>query len=221
MRLAQNDDVIQTLTSDRSDNPFGKAILPGRRWCNWLVSDAHGAKSACDNGGVDPSAVPDHITRSSIPRKCHGDLAWNPLPYRVGCNVDPYEISAMKPDDDKPYSSLKPMVGTGTNPMRYSWIDRDSPAGRDHAACASTQSPDVEVLRSQLQAATSTRTKQNSPNIRQLRQFHHVINSDKVFDTHKTSRRPPRTRCSEVQLSSFRLTRSKSSRAAVANAYSE
>ena len=28
MRLAQNDDVIQTLTPDRSDQPFGKAILP-------------------------------------------------------------------------------------------------------------------------------------------------------------------------------------------------
>jgi hypothetical protein len=30
MRLAQNDDVVQTITPDRSDQPFGKAILPGR-----------------------------------------------------------------------------------------------------------------------------------------------------------------------------------------------
>ena len=29
MRLAQNDDVVQTITPDRSDQPFGKAILPG------------------------------------------------------------------------------------------------------------------------------------------------------------------------------------------------
>jgi hypothetical protein len=28
MRLAENDDVIQTLMPDRSDQPFGKAILP-------------------------------------------------------------------------------------------------------------------------------------------------------------------------------------------------
>src|ERR1700682_1702089 len=28
MCLAQNDDVIQTLTPDRSDQPFGKTILP-------------------------------------------------------------------------------------------------------------------------------------------------------------------------------------------------
>jgi hypothetical protein len=32
MRLAQNDDVVQTITPDRSDQPFGKAVLPGRGW---------------------------------------------------------------------------------------------------------------------------------------------------------------------------------------------
>jgi hypothetical protein len=32
MRLAQNNDVVHTLTPDRSDQPFGKAILPGRSW---------------------------------------------------------------------------------------------------------------------------------------------------------------------------------------------
>jgi hypothetical protein len=28
MRLAQDNDVVQTLAPDRSDQPFGKAILP-------------------------------------------------------------------------------------------------------------------------------------------------------------------------------------------------
>src|ERR1700688_859629 len=32
MHLAQDDDVVQTLTPDRSDQPFGKAVLPGRGW---------------------------------------------------------------------------------------------------------------------------------------------------------------------------------------------
>jgi hypothetical protein len=40
MCLAQNDEVIQTLTPDRSDQPFGKAILPARlvRWA-WGYRD--------------------------------------------------------------------------------------------------------------------------------------------------------------------------------------
>src|ERR1700676_3854472 len=66
MRLAKDNDVVQALAPDRSDQPLGKAILPGRGWCNWLISDAHGAKSACDNGAVNPIAVPDHVARSSF-----------------------------------------------------------------------------------------------------------------------------------------------------------
>src|SRR5260221_4742058 len=101
MCLAEDDDVVQALAPDRSDQPLGKAILPGRGWCNWLISDAHGAKSPGDNVAVDPIAVPDHITRSPIPRKCLGDLACNPLRCRVGRDVDPDEISSLKPHDDK------------------------------------------------------------------------------------------------------------------------
>src|ERR1700722_6488370 len=43
MRLAEDNDVVQTLTPDRSDQPFGKAILPRRGRCGGLVPDAHGA----------------------------------------------------------------------------------------------------------------------------------------------------------------------------------
>jgi len=34
MLLAQDNDVVQTLAPDRSDQPFGKAILPRRSWCD-------------------------------------------------------------------------------------------------------------------------------------------------------------------------------------------
>src|SRR5882762_11742941 len=42
MHLAQDNDVVYTLTPDRSDQPFGKSVLPGRGWCCKLVPDAHG-----------------------------------------------------------------------------------------------------------------------------------------------------------------------------------
>src|ERR1700738_5191322 len=115
MRLAKDNDVVQALAPDRSDQPLGKAILPGRGWCNWLISDAHGAKSAVDNGAVDPIAVPDHITRSPIPKKCLGDLACNPLRRRVGCDVDPDEISAMKPHDRRSRLAAIPSTDALTN----------------------------------------------------------------------------------------------------------
>jgi len=60
MRLAQNDDVIQTLTPDRSDQPFGKAILPRRGWCSGLVPDAHGTQAARDDNAIDSIPISDH-----------------------------------------------------------------------------------------------------------------------------------------------------------------
>jgi hypothetical protein len=46
MNLTQDNDVVHTLAPDRSDQPFGKAILPRRGWCGGLVPDAHGAQPA-------------------------------------------------------------------------------------------------------------------------------------------------------------------------------
>src|ERR1700737_2808783 len=43
MRFATDNYVIETLAPDRSDQPFGKAVLPRRGWCSRLVPDAHGA----------------------------------------------------------------------------------------------------------------------------------------------------------------------------------
>src|SRR5260221_8777603 len=87
MCLAQDNDAVQTLAPDRSDQPFGKAILPRRGRCNWLVANAHGTQSACDDGAKDPIAIPDHVTRSRVPRKSRGDLTRNPLSGWVGWHV--------------------------------------------------------------------------------------------------------------------------------------
>jgi hypothetical protein len=53
MHLAQDNDVVQALTPDRSGQPSGKAILPGRGWCGGLVPNAHGAQPACDDRTID------------------------------------------------------------------------------------------------------------------------------------------------------------------------
>src|SRR5882762_10433198 len=77
----------------RSAKPF----CQGEAGAIGLISDAHGAKSACDNGAIDPIAITDHVTRSTVPRKSLSDLACDPLRRRVGCDVDPDEISAINP----------------------------------------------------------------------------------------------------------------------------
>src|SRR5580693_5889762 len=101
MHLGQNNDMVQILTLDRSDQPLGKAVLRGRGRCDRLVPDSRGAQSACHDGAVDPIAVSDHVTRSPVPRKGLGYLTCNPLCCRVGCDVNPNEVSAVQPDDDE------------------------------------------------------------------------------------------------------------------------
>ena len=72
MRLTQDDKMIHTLAPDRSDQPFGKDILPRRGWCDGLVPNAHSTHSACDNAAVDPILIADEVARRRVPRECLG-----------------------------------------------------------------------------------------------------------------------------------------------------
>jgi hypothetical protein len=88
MRLAQDNDVVHTLTPDRSDQPFSKAILPRRGWRNGLIADAHGTQSACDDGAVDPIAVTDHVAWSfTHTGEVQGSIPCAPTikPFNEGC----------------------------------------------------------------------------------------------------------------------------------------
>src|SRR6266404_3095417 len=107
MHLAPNHHMIQTLASNRSDQPFGKAILPGRSWCGRLVPDAHGTQSARDNTAIDPIPIADEVVRSLIPRKCLRYLTCNPFFRRICCDVDPEEVSAAEADDDEGIEQVK------------------------------------------------------------------------------------------------------------------
>jgi hypothetical protein len=95
MRFAQDDDMINALAPDRSDQPFGKAILPRRDWCRRLVPDAHGAQSACDDGAVDPIPIANEVLRGIISRKRLRYLTRNPFCRRVCRDIDPDEVSAV------------------------------------------------------------------------------------------------------------------------------
>src|ERR1700720_2367338 len=101
MHLAQDNDVVHTFPPDRSDQPFGKAILPRRGRCGRLVPDAHGAQSARDDAAIDPVAIADEVARSFIPGKCLCYLTSNPFCRGTCRDVDPDEVSAVEPDNDE------------------------------------------------------------------------------------------------------------------------
>src|SRR3984893_11512657 len=92
MFLAQDNDVVHTLAPDRPDQPFGKAILPRRSWCDRLVPDAHGAQSACDDGAINAIPIANEVLWGLIPRKSLRYLTCNPFCRRVCCDIDPDEV---------------------------------------------------------------------------------------------------------------------------------
>src|ERR1700752_4179260 len=86
MHLAEDNDVVQTLTPDRSDQAFGKAVLPRRGWCGRPVSDTHRSQLARDNTAIDPVPIADKVVRSLIPRKRLGYWTCNPFRRRICCD---------------------------------------------------------------------------------------------------------------------------------------
>src|SRR6266576_973325 len=93
--------MVDALASDRSDQPFGEAVLPRRAWGDGLVTDAHGAQSVRDGSAIDAIPITDQVARRLSPRECFRDLACDPVRGRMGCDVDPDKVSTGQPNDDK------------------------------------------------------------------------------------------------------------------------
>jgi hypothetical protein len=77
--FAEHHDVVETLASDRSDQPFNVTVLPRRARRDRSVSNAHGPQSTGDRSAIRRVTVSDEIARSFVPRKCLSDLLGNPL----------------------------------------------------------------------------------------------------------------------------------------------
>ncbi len=69
MPLAQHDEVIETFSSDRSDQPLGISVLPGRSGCGQHLRDAHAAKSFAHDLPVGAVAVADEEARCLMKRE--------------------------------------------------------------------------------------------------------------------------------------------------------
>src|SRR5262249_59863511 len=81
MWFTPNNEMIETLAPDRSDQPFSEAILPRRSRCDGLVPDAHGTPF---EAGFRPSAKPGFLLQRSIFAYCLGQKRTLP-PLKTYC----------------------------------------------------------------------------------------------------------------------------------------
>src|SRR5919112_2851024 len=83
MRLVQDDDVIETLSSDRADHALDQRILPGTRRHGHHLGDAHALHAALEGRAVNPIAVPVKPAGCRVVWKGLNSLLRSPLAGRM------------------------------------------------------------------------------------------------------------------------------------------
>jgi hypothetical protein len=66
--LAEDDDVVEQLASDRPDEPLGKAVLPGRARRDPELLEAHAKEPLFEHGAEDPIAIADDALGDDVGR---------------------------------------------------------------------------------------------------------------------------------------------------------
>ncbi len=79
----QDDQMMETLTADCSDEPLHIRILPWRSWSSARLLDAHSSKPAPKYTSVDLIPIPQHILWSCVIRKDLHDLLGRPFSRRM------------------------------------------------------------------------------------------------------------------------------------------
>ena len=107
MRLVQDDDVIETLSSDRADHALDERILPGTRRRGHDLGDAHGRHAALQGRAVNPVAIAVRPAGCRVVRKGLNHLLRPPLGGRMRRGVQMEDAPSMvgEHDDDEEHPS--------------------------------------------------------------------------------------------------------------------
>jgi hypothetical protein len=92
VRCAQDHDVVQALSPDRTDQPFDMTILPRRPRRSWSIPNSHGRKTSHYSMAIRGVSVPNEVLGRLIPGEGLGDLSGDPRRDRIGSDVDPLSL---------------------------------------------------------------------------------------------------------------------------------
>ena len=86
--LAQDNHVVETLTANRSDEPFDERVLPRRTWRRQNLLDLEPRDTSVEVRTVDLISVPQQVTRRRVPGKGVNHLLRRPLGRRMFRHVE-------------------------------------------------------------------------------------------------------------------------------------
>src|SRR5262249_26356547 len=105
--LAQNDDVIQTFTADRTDQSLDIWVLPWRSRGSDDLGEAHRTNAMPECRAIRFVPVPQQIAWCSVPRKSLGHLARKPVLRRICGDFEVDDPSAIEAEHDQGIKKLK------------------------------------------------------------------------------------------------------------------
>ena len=103
MPLAQDNHVVETLTTNRSNEPFDERVLPRRTWRRQNLLDFEPRDTPVEVASVDLIAVPQQVTRRRVPGKGVNHLLRCPPGRRMFRHVEMNDTATVvaQHDEDK------------------------------------------------------------------------------------------------------------------------
>ena len=126
MLFTEDQNMIQALAAERSDQAFNIWVLPGRARRDRAVANPHPSHPVREGLSVGTIIVADQIARRRIPRKCLGDLLCQPL--RLLGYREPEKLSATVAHDQKGKQALERQGRTrqiSTAAIASAWLRRN------------------------------------------------------------------------------------------------
>ena len=112
MPLAEDNDMVKAIPSDRTDEPLRMSVLPWRSWCDRPVPNAHRANATDKDIAIDTIPIANDILRRLLPAVGLGELTRNPLGARMCGHAEPQISRRECRRTRNPYNSRNEIVGT-------------------------------------------------------------------------------------------------------------
>src|SRR5215468_5820334 len=107
MPFAEDDDMIQTLSADRTDKTLSVRVLPRRSRRGDDLRDPRRSNAMTECPAIGFVTVPQQIARCSVPGKRLGHLARKPILRGIWCDRKVDNPSAINPQHDQGVEQLE------------------------------------------------------------------------------------------------------------------
>jgi hypothetical protein len=101
MPFAEHNNMVQTIPSDRTDQPLRISVLPWRPWRDRPIPYTHCSKPLDDDIAIDAIPITNDISWRLLPAVGFGQLTGNPMGARACSHTQPQKLAAGMLQDQK------------------------------------------------------------------------------------------------------------------------